>query len=407
MPKSGSPVFSVRTAPDRSAAHPAAVLERARRWVLDLYNTHGQDALIWHHYGRISELVARCSALALEEEGDEQEMTALYAAAWFSYSGWLFDPESPLEASTRLATQFLEAEKAPETLLNRVKSLLPHSALQGQPDGPAARILWDAAVALHFGPDYEDSQRMRRQEEEARTGRLQSGREWRIRELAWLNTLRCFTDTGRAVHEPVVRRIRDGLQRRLAQEARKEASASGPPAPSGGDIQTYFRTSYHTQIHLSGIADRKAQMLLSVNAILISVLITVLSYSNLAETRPPLLIPICLFMVFGLGSLVLAVLSARPNVTRHPLPAQPSSGRRQKLLFFGHFTQLPLDDYLEEITVLLREGDELRQAMHRDLYHLGLVLERKFRLLHLAYTLFLAGFLGATASFLLVHFMGY
>jgi hypothetical protein len=133
----------------------------------------------------------------------------------------------------------------------------------------------------------------------------------------------------------------------------------------------------------------------------------VLSYSNLAETRPHLLIPVTVFMICSLGSLIFGVLSARPRVTRLPLRKMAPGQRQQNLLFFGHYTQLDVDQYLTEMMTLQQQTDALCRAMHTDIYHLGGVLDRKYRLVSVAYTLFMAGFVGAVLSFLLVEFLGY
>lgn len=391
----------------KPTAHPAALLERARRWVLDLFQQHAHPGLVWHQFARTNDLVAHCSTLALEESGTEEERLVLYTAAWFSYTGWLFDPAAPIAVSQQLAGQFLDAERVEAPVRDAVLAILPLADLQGQPHNAPGRILWDAALALHFGADYPDSQQLRRREAETLGGEPIAGAAWREAEYARMEDLAFHTPTGRAIYQPVLDHQRAELARRLQKAAERVPAAETAPATAtpNSAIQTYFRTSYHNHIHLSAIADRKAQMLLSVNAILISVLITVLSYSNLAETRTPLLIPITLFLLFGLSSLVLAVLSARPNVTRYPIARLPAPERREKLLFFGHFTQLDADRYVEEMSALLEEGPALYRAMHRDMYHLGRVLERKFRLVHMAYTLFLVGFLGAVISFLLVHFL--
>ena len=54
---------------------------------------------------------------------------------------------------------------------------------------------------------------------------------------------------------------------------------------------------------------------------------------------------------------------------------------------------------------LFRDDDALFQAMNRDMYYLGKVLDRKYKLLRLAYNLFLAGFIGAVISFLVVQYL--
>lgn len=373
--------------------------------MLDLFNQHADQRLLWHNYAHTNELVQLCSGLVSGREFEEEDLTALYTAAWFGFTGWLFDPADPLSASRQLALQFLQAEQQPERLRQKVSYLLGLTDLVERPGSPTGQVLWDALVALQFAGNYAESQKLRRKEREQLAGELIAGPAWRQEELGRIRGLQCFTAEGKARYEPALARNVRELERRVWEEASAPPREEPIRPTNGNPVSTYFRSAYQTHIHLSAIADRKAQMLLSVNALLISVLISVLSYSNLAETRPMLLIPVMLFLLFGLSSLLFAVLSVRPRVSRHPVEGMPEAERRGSLLFFGNYTRLDADRYVEEMTALCADGAELQKAMHRDLHALGMVLDRKFRTVGMAYNLFLAGTLGGVASFLLVQFL--
>lgn len=399
-----TPGSSLQTA----TASPVTLLDRARRWVMDLHTRQQATPLPWHNFAQTNALVAHCQGLVAEEQTDPEHTLPLLTAAWFAYAGWLFDTRQPVETAIKLAAQFLEAEKVPTAQIRQVRKLIPLAHLEGEPKDTPGRLLWDAAIALHYGAQYAEARQLRRREAEQLSESPIDGSTWRRQE--WSKTLRlqCYTASGRALIEPHLVQVRQELDRKRLRERAPLPPSADAAARNGvslnSSVQTYFRTTYHTHIHLSGIADRKAQMLLSINAILLSVLITVLSYSNLAETRPPLLIPITLFMAFGLGSLLFAVRSAIPRITRHPLTGLAPEERRRKLLFFGNFTQLDPEQYAEEMSALLEKGEWLQEAMHQDIYFMGKVLDQKFRMVSLAYILFLTGFLGAVVSFLLIHF---
>lgn len=386
--------------------HPAQLPEKARKWVLKLYNDQRPDWLKWHDYHRTNTLVAHCAALSMEEDMGTDELAALYLAAWFSYTGWLFDPENALQVSQSLALQFLEAEKAPEEIRQFVKLLIPLAHLIGTPDNALGKVMWDAALATSYGSDYDQSQGIRRDEYEMAHQVKIPKAKWRAMEWEIVGQAQLYTSAGNALHGSAFLQVREALQpKAIVPPAPEETPVL--PKPSGGDIQTYFRTTYHTHIHLSGIADRKAQILISINAILISVIISIISYSNLAETRPTLLIPICLFVIPGMVSLILAVLSARPKVTKRHIADLSPEVRKTHLLFFSHATQLAVEQYIDEMSQLLADRKSLQNAFHRDIYHLGSVLDYKFRLLHKAYTLFLLGFITSGLSFIIVELAGH
>jgi hypothetical protein len=170
-------------------------------------------------------------------------------------------------------------------------------------------------------------------------------------------------------------------------------------------IQSFFRTNYRNHINLSAIADNKANIMISVNSILISVLITLLSYRNIAETNPRILLPVILFLVSGLCSLIFAVLAARPKVTRLQNGAEIPDLSKSNLVFFGNFVSLPLDEYEKAMGQLFRDGELLYGNMVRDMYYLGKVLDKKYRYLTVSYTLFMVGFIASVLLFIVTLFV--
>jgi len=169
-------------------------------------------------------------------------------------------------------------------------------------------------------------------------------------------------------------------------------------------IQTFFRANYRNHINLSAIADNKANIMISVNSILISVLITVLSYRNIAETNPVVLLPVVIFLVTGLTSLIFAVLSARPKVTSLNKNGNNQLEIRRNIAFFGNFVTLSLDQYEEAMDAMFHDSELIYGNMTRDLYYLGKVLDKKYRYLTVSYNIFMVGFITTVTTFLFVLF---
>jgi hypothetical protein len=161
---------------------------------------------------------------------------------------------------------------------------------------------------------------------------------------------------------------------------------------SNRGIETMFRTTFQSHNDLVSLADQKANMMISVNGIIISILLASLS-PRLDETGW-VLIPTGMLLLGCVGSLVFGVLAARPRVTRNPASLEDVRAGRANLLFFGNFLGMPMEDYLEGMRLLMANPEEVYMTMVRNLYALGHILEKKFRLLWLSYTMFLSG-LGA------------
>ncbi len=164
--------------------------------------------------------------------------------------------------------------------------------------------------------------------------------------------------------------------------------------------QAYFRIVFHNHINLSAIADQKANIMISVNSILISVLISFLTYRNVADTQPMILLPVVIFMVTGLASLIFAVLSARPKVTMLNKNGQDLGSAGRNIVFFGNFVPLGEENFEVAMDQLFRDSGLMYGNLTRDLYHLGQVLDKKYRYLTASYNIFMLGFAATVICFL-------
>jgi hypothetical protein len=171
-------------------------------------------------------------------------------------------------------------------------------------------------------------------------------------------------------------------------------------AGAGRGIETMFRTSYRTHIDMSGLADAKANIMISINGIIVSILLA--SIAPKLDANPWLLLPTTVLLVSCLASLIYAVLAARPRVSSRIITLDQVRQNAANILFFGNFVSLSEDDYIKGMHELLQDSDRLYTSMTRDIYSLGSVLQRKFRLLRTAYTIFMFGLLVGVSLFILV-----
>jgi Family of unknown function (DUF5706) len=169
---------------------------------------------------------------------------------------------------------------------------------------------------------------------------------------------------------------------------------------------SYFRIVFHTHINLSAIADQKANIMISVNSILISVLISFLTYRNVADSTPMILLPVVIFLVTGLVSLIFAILSARPKVTALNRVGMDLPTAARNLAFFGNFVSLPEAEYEQALDYMFQDNTLLYGNLSRDLYHLGQVLDKKYRYLKVSYDVFMLGFAATVVCFLLTLVLG-
>ena len=183
-------------------------------------------------------------------------------------------------------------------------------------------------------------------------------------------------------------------------EKRKKKGKKKGKAGSDRGIETMFRTSYRTHIDLSGLADNKANIMISINGIMISILLA--SISPNLDSNPWLMLPTAVLLVGMVSSLVFAILAARPRVTSHVVTLEDVRSDSSNILFFGNFISLDENDYVVGMRELMADTDRLYGNMIRDIYALGQVLALKFRLLRTSYNIFMTGLVMGVVLFLLV-----
>jgi hypothetical protein len=185
-------------------------------------------------------------------------------------------------------------------------------------------------------------------------------------------------------------------------EAAPGAAAAEPakkklPGSSRG-IETMFRTSYQVQMDLTGLADNKANMMISINGIIISIIIAALAPK--LDTNPWLLLPTTIFLLGTLVSMVYAVLAARPRVSSKPIMLPDLEHSQGNILFFGDFANLGEEHFLAGMSGLMGDRELLYETMIRNIYGLGAVLKTKFVLLQVAYTAFMLALVLGVLSFI-------
>jgi hypothetical protein len=169
----------------------------------------------------------------------------------------------------------------------------------------------------------------------------------------------------------------------------------------GRSAETMFRTTLASHLQLSAMADQKAGLMISINSIIISVVITFLVSE--VESSPRLLVPMTLLILVCLATITLALLSTRPSVRSK---AQRSTLDKSKidLLFFGDYLALSRSEYKEAMKQLIKDEEQVKETMIDNIYAQGFVIERKYRLLKITYLVFMIGFPLVLLSFLVVLF---
>ena len=381
----------------------------AQQFVLHLFNQKNDPRLVFRTYRQTMEIAKAVNTLAQANGFAEAEWEKAELAAWFVNIGYLFDYQAPESKSIELAEKFFAAHHFSPEKKSGIVAALKSMFSEQPPKTTEGQLLSDAVRSVQFGNQFFENSPLMRLEQELLHNRHFTKDEWAQFQMQQLLNTRFFTSQAKVMYEPLVANHLVSLKDQLEKRKSKTAGADGRPEKKFQSLrrrlspgaQTFFRTNYRMHINLSAIADNKANIMISVNAILISVVISVVSYRNMTETNPAILMPVVIFLVTGLASLIYAVLAARPKVTSVINDATPLEEAKRNLMFFGNFVTLKLERYEELMDEIFQDSELLYGNMTRDLYFLGKVLDKKYRYLTISYNIFMVGFAATVLTFMI------
>lgn len=382
------------------------IVNKADEFVLDLFRNKLDAIYVYHNYTHTKRVVKSTQEIMAHSDLKEDESTALMLAAWLHDTGYIHGADDHEERSAQIAADFLENENVEASIIENVKRLIKATKFDGVPNDPLEEIIRDAD-ASHFAKKYyKETSELLKKELALRGVKNYSNKEWRE------ENIKVFTERHRYYSQYAIKNwntlknqnllklIKNKKKKKdkLKQEQAKVNLKNQSPERA---IQTLFRTALRNHIKLSDIADTKANILLSVNAIIISLALANLIPKLEQISNRHLLWPTLILVLFSVASIVLSIMSTRPNVTSGEFTDEQVKSKKVNLLFFGNFHKMPLEKYKSSLMSLLDEKEDVYESLIKDLYYLGVVLARKYRLLRLTYTIFMIGIILSVIAFVI------
>ncbi len=169
-------------------------------------------------------------------------------------------------------------------------------------------------------------------------------------------------------------------------------------------VETMFRSAYRAHLDLTALADAKANIMISINGLILSIILA--SIGPKIDSNTWLVIPTIIMLVGCVAAIVYAVLAARPRVSpKTNITLEEVMRSKLNLLFFGNASQLSEDDFLEGLGWMMRDSELIYRSMMQDLYGMARVLSRKFALLRTSYTVFMIGIAVSVFAFIVVFIL--
>ena len=399
------------------------LLSGAREFATDIFLNKVSKSLKYHNLEHTQRVVLACEEMANYYQLQPEDRDAVLLAAWFHDTGFSAgESNGHEEASVQLATTFLQDQKADAALIQKVSSCIEATKMPQSPKNLIEQIICDADL-FHLGTDeFKTRNEELRNELQEFSKQEISKKKWRKMNIAFMEGHTYFTDYGRRKLQPVKEEhiaalknpdINKGKEKKkdkkekdmlsvFPEEVVKDSAADQKKKKekdtmSERAISTVFRIMANNHASLSQMADSKANIMISVNSIILSILISLL-IRHLDENKN-LVIPTILLVLVCVGAIIFAILATRPNITSGTFTKEDIQNKKTNLLFFGNFHNMTLPDYDWAMEEMLKDRDYMYGSMVKDIYFLGVVLAKKYKFLRISYNIFMYGLIVSMLSF--------
>jgi predicted metal-dependent HD superfamily phosphohydrolase len=386
------------------------LLLKAEKYVFLLLTKELSNDFLYHNFSHTQRVVNAIKELIAGENISEVDANVLVLAAWFHDVGYIKGCDNHEESSVRIVTNFLEEYNIDDSIINTVSRIIRATKMGAEADDVLEKVMRDADCAHLGNKGFSDVSDLLKEELNLVHNKDYSDSEWIQENIQFLaNNHHYHTSYAQGNWQQGKDKNLAQLfkqQKKVKQEERKESAKNEElklkkqkaKTPERG-IETMFRVTLRNHITLSDIADTKANILLSVNAIIISLALSSLLPKLDNPSNQHLIIPTIVFIAFTVASIVLSVIATRPNVTEGKFSRKDVEDKKVNLLFFGNFHKMSLPEFEWAMGELMKDKAYLYNSMTKDLYFLGLVLSRKYKILRLTYLVFMIGIIVSVIAF--------
>jgi predicted metal-dependent HD superfamily phosphohydrolase len=388
------------------------ILAETGAYVSGYLSKHLDKAFCYHDFFHTFSVVNASDMLCTTTGISKPQQRILLVAAWFHDTGYTIQMDEHEKASAIIAEKFLKERGIDEEEIELVKNCILATQYPQHPKNELEQILCDADM-LHLSADhFMERSALLRKEWDVTKNQQYTDKEWCELNIAFLNNHEFHTGYCRELFDKVrkvnLKQLTDALElynkqatknnkeKNLATSENKKTEKIKEIRLERG-VETLFRLTSGNHMKLSGMADTKAHILLSINSIIISVILSVL-VKNLHET-PNLIVPTIFLLAVCLATTVFAVLTTKPKISKGVFTADQIHNRQANLLFFGNFHNMGWESYEWGIQEIMHDREYLYKSMTKDIYYLGKVLAAKYRYLNIGYRIFMYGMIASVLAF--------
>jgi len=397
--------------------------DEVHQFALQFFREHSDARIIYHDLTHTQQVAAASTQIANHYHLSDNDFFIVLTAAWFHDIGYFIDMSQHEAKGAEYIAGYLRDKQVDETIISAITNCILATKLPQHPNTLLEQIVCDADL-FHFGTDeFGERNKLMRKESIAVSGKEISKENWRKKTIQLLESHRYFTDycqlllngkkqenleqlkrkeekeeakqADHTILTPVTETV-DTTADITAKEQKKKDKAAKEARPEKG-VETMFRISSSNHQKLSDQADSKSHILITVNSIIISVVLSVL-FKAFGQ-YPYLQLPAYLLLAVSLATIILSILATRPNIPKGVFTQKDIDEKKVNLLFFGNFYKMGLNEFSGGMLKMMEDHEFLYGSLIKDVYSQGIVLGRKYKILRVAYNVFMYGLIISVIAF--------
>ncbi|WP_310097836.1 Pycsar system effector family protein [Algoriphagus sp. 4150] len=375
-------------------------------WIRKMFENRQKSEICYHNIDHTLQIVEKVREIGEYYKLEKEEQEDLFFAGWMHDVGyWEGKGEGHEARGAEMAQEYLLQLGISKERIDRIKSIILATRIPQNPQNLLEEIICDADL-YHLSSEqfYDQTLLLKKEKENSGYGKIPLS-EWLTGSQVFMLSHQYHTEYARKFLQPgkeknlklIEMKIKEALEEKEVSSGGKKKNKGKKKSDRG--VETMFRVTSSNHLRLSALADNKANIMISVNSIILSIVVTVLIRK--LEEYPNYIIPTFLMVATCLTAMVFAILATRPKVSTGVVTKEDIGKKQGNLLYFGNFHEMSLSEYKEGMHTLMDDGSYLYDSMITDIYYLGKVLSVKYRMLRKSYNIFMFGFVISVISFLI------
>ena len=363
------------------------------------------DVYTYHNWAHTTQVRDEALLLARQEGVTNGDLEMLNLATLFHDIGFSETYTGHEEVGIRMIKEFLAKWNYPEEKVKIITGLIEATKVDAKPRTKLESLVKDADTSSLGKSHFQIYTNSLRKELNLLQNALISKKDWNKENLRFMDEHVYYSKAGQSRYAEMKaenrRMLKEeiDLDKKISKEKKSKDELIKTIANSKS-AQTQFKTALRNHIDLSSIADNKANMMLSVNALIITFALPLLGKE--VSNNKALLIPMILLLVVCLTSMIFATLATRPIPMKGYSSMESILAKKSNLFFFGNYYRMSFDEYEQGMMATISDEDILDSTIMRDLFFLGKTIGFKFVYLRRCYTIFMYGLILAVLSFVIV-----